>query len=943
MVFILSQTNENILPNDNTQAQNQNIINNKPTEAVIAPEPSRIQAPKPNKAAVAIGKTLRWCYEKRLYFAAFFIPVLLLFIAYAIFGIYPFGKKSVLVLDLNGQYVYYFENLRDALHGRGSLINSFSRNFSGEIVGIFAYYLASPFTLIVMLLPRAMMTESILIMQLCKVGAAGVTMCHFLRRDRKLSNGTALIFCIIYALMAYVVVQLMNPMWLDGLVYLPLICKGIDKLINEGKWLYFIIPLSLMFMANFYIGWMTAIFCVLYFIAYYFFKAEKTLPFKFSHFLVTGMKFAFGGLIAAACAAWLIVPLFYALKLGKFEFTHPDWSMKTQFDFIDFFKNLLPDVYDTCRPEGSPVMYCGVLTIILLPLYFMNKRITLRNKIGGGLLALSLILSMYMSTVDIFWHGLQIPNWLPYRYSFMCCFVLIIMAAQAFEHIDGISYKEVGAVFFMLAAYTLYIDKQKIEHVTLLATIWPTILFGGIYCLMLYYCKKYYKIKPVNAFVMIAIAVELTGASAYTMHRIDEDVVYSTHASYNRYITLGRNTISKLRDIDSSPFYRVESDYHRTVNDALAFGSYGISHSSSTLNKAPIEFMNKLGFSYGGHYIKYKGATYVTDAIFGIKYIMEKGAAPEKGQYAEPATSKHYNDCVLANGDDTDIFYVYKNPNALPLGFMADNSILDLELTGDNPFECQNELLSALVSDEQTDYFKQLDIDDIVPENAKQSSYGSNIKFTPRIEGQNSHVEFLVTAKTNDMMYVYFPSNYERKVNMWLNHEFLDYYFEGGNKVIQTLGRFNPGEQISLITTITEEKNEVLFADEYFYYLDEAKFHEAIDKLQKHPLELEQFSESHLKGTVNADKDGVLFTTISWEPGWTILVDGVKTEPVELVDAVIGIPLTAGEHTIEMSFFPYGMAKGILISVGGVVVVIIIALIERRRKNEQQKKAESKE
>ncbi|MBQ3205577.1 MAG: hypothetical protein IJB37_03400, partial [Peptococcaceae bacterium] len=42
--------------------------------------------------------------------------------------IYPFGDESVLVLDLNGQYVYYFENLRDAFWGNGSLLNSWSRN-----------------------------------------------------------------------------------------------------------------------------------------------------------------------------------------------------------------------------------------------------------------------------------------------------------------------------------------------------------------------------------------------------------------------------------------------------------------------------------------------------------------------------------------------------------------------------------------------------------------------------------------------------------------------------------------------------------------------------------------------------------------------------------------------------------------------------------------------
>lgn len=75
-----------------------------------------------------------------------------------------------------------------------------------------------------------------------------------------------------------------------------------------------------------------------------------------------------------------------------------------------------------------------------------------------------------------------------------------------------------------------------------------------------------------------------------------------------------------------------------------------------------------------------------------------------------------------------------------------------------------------------------------------------------------------------------------------------------------------------------------------------------------------------------------MFTSISWEPGWTIKVDGEKVEPVELVDALIGIPMTAGEHTVEMTFFPKGMTMGIIISLCGIIVVIIIAVVENRKK-----------
>lgn len=886
--------------------------------------------------------------NKGIYLFAFFIPMIVLLVSYFIFGIYPFGDESVLVLDLSGQYVYYYENLRDAFWGNGSFVNSWSRNLTGETMGIFAYYLASPFTLIIMLLPRSIMTTSLLIMQMLKVGAASVTFCLYLRKSKSTAPYTALIFSILYSLMSYMIVQLMDPMWLDGLIYLPIIILGIERLIDKGEWLLFIVPLALMFIANFYIGWMIAIFCCLYFIVYYFFISRETLPFHFKHMLLAGVKFACGGIIAAVCAAWLLIPLYHSLSLGKFEFTDPSYELKTQFDFADFFMNILPNVYDTCRPEGSPVIYCGVITVLLIPLYFFNSNIKLRQKIGFGLLTLSVILSMYMSTVDLVWHGFQVPNWLPYRYSFTVSFLMLIMAAQAFERIEGISFKEIGGVFFLLTAYVLYLDKQNpvvsangkdIEKMNILAAVWFSILMAGLYALMLYLWKKHYKVKPVPIAIAVIVIVEMAVTATYTMYSIDRDVVYSKYSSYNRYITLGRNTVEKIYDMDDSPVYRIEKNFHRTVNDPMAFGSFGLSHSSSTLNAAPIQFLRNLGFSYGGHYIKYKGATYVTDAIFGIKYVMEKGNAPQPAEdgttpLPEVERSKHYDNLVLANGDKKEIMYVYENPYALPVAFMADESIKDLSFNSwENPFENQNKLLSSLLSDEYREFFKRIEDVEVVPENAKPSTYGTHTKYVPRVEGENSHIEFIFEAPTEDMIYMYFPSQYEREVNLWLNKDFVDYYYEGGKMCIQPLGHFSAGDELSFITTITEKKNEVLFKENYFYYLDEEMFREAIDELKRQPLEIESFREDHLKGTVTAEEDGILFTTISWEPGWTILVDGVKTEPVKVAnDALIGIPMSKGSHTVEMKFFPKGLALGLIVSPFGILAVVLIGLYERKNR-----------
>jgi uncharacterized membrane protein YfhO len=287
---------------------------------------------------------------------------------------------------------------------------------------------------------------------------------------------------------------------------------------------------------------------------------------------------------------------------------------------------------------------------------------------------------------------------------------------------------------------------------------------------------------------------------------------------------------------------------------------------------------------------------------------------------------------VLVNGDDTDIFCVYENPYALPVAFMANNAIADVNLPENNPFEAQNQLLSKLTGDSTRFFFRRIKIDEIIPENVTEGNYGAHDKWTSTVPGQNAQVEFKFTAPTDDMVYAFFPAVYERQVNMWMDGQFVNYYFEGGKMSVQTLGRLEPDSEHSLILTIGNEKEEMLYTDEEIYYLDTEMFTDAVDTLREGGLNVTSFTESHIEGNVTAKEDGILFTTISYEPGWTVYVDGEEAETVPLCDsALIGIPLTAGYHDIEMRFFPQYMKYGIIISIAALAIIILIAVIESRK------------
>ena len=251
--------------------------------------------------------------ERKYLFICFILPAMLMWLAYITRKVYPFGNNSVLVLDLNGQYVYFFEALRDIIHGGGSLLYSFRRTLGGEFIGIIGYYLASPFSIITSIFPDKFMTEALLAMFLLKI------------------------FSTMYALCAYAVVMQNNTMWIDNLIWLPMILLGIENLIKHGKFKLYVITLSLAIFSNFYIGYMMCIFVTLYFFYYYYsIPVSERNPRGVKYHLPKKLvQFGFFSLLAVAICAVMVWGSYYSLTFGKTEFQKVNFAFLQRFDFLD--------------------------------------------------------------------------------------------------------------------------------------------------------------------------------------------------------------------------------------------------------------------------------------------------------------------------------------------------------------------------------------------------------------------------------------------------------------------------------------------------------------------------------------------------------------------------------------------------------------------------------
>ncbi len=620
---------------------------------------------------------------------SFLLPALILLVSYFIFGVWPFGQESVLSLDLNGQYVYYYDHMYDVLYGEESVFYSWSRNLSGEWMGIIGYYLGSPFNFIVWLFPRNAILEGLLTMMCVKVGAIGLAMSVYLSRAKKFQKLTVIIFSIVYALCSYTIVQTMNPMWLDGVMALPIICLGIEKFVDTGRFRLLVAAWVYAFVTCFYIGFMLAIFSVIYYLLYMVITKNGSAR---DHFFMKSVQILGLGVTAVMISAFMIIPVYQSLSYGKFEFSVPDYSIRENFPLIELLDKILPNSYDTVRMTGLPFLYCGVITVLLLPAYFFCKQIRRSERIGYAAVLMLLVFCMYIRPLDMMWHGGQLPNWLPYRYSFILSFLMAVCAASAFEKLKETDNKVLGLTCFGWLAIMVYQESMDNfvsdlnngrDTLDNFSTILPAMIILFTVTVLLIQLKDSFNFElrrnRTRIFSIVLIAVVAGEALYNTVGQIstqDTDITYSNHDTYVDYIPKLRETVNEIKAEDDG-FYRIEKLFFRTVNDPSAVNMYGLSHSSSTLNAKPIELLKRLGFSARSHYTRYSGATLITSSLFGVKY--------------ELTTDNNYV-AEVRRGEE---IHVSENEYALPICYLSESDITELSLTQYDPFTAQTEMLNT--------------------------------------------------------------------------------------------------------------------------------------------------------------------------------------------------------------------------------------------------------
>ena len=480
--------------------------------------------------------------------------------------------------------------------------------------------------------------------------------------------------------------------------------------------------------------------------------------------------------------------------------------------------------------------------------------------------------------------------------------------------------------------------------------------------------------------MLIMVGGEATYNAVDSMKDIDKEVAYSTRASYQNYVQNGRAATQMLEEKDDG-FYRAEKTFFRCVNDNAAFGLKGISHSSSVMNTRAINFIETLGYCMHSYYTRYDGNTEIADSLLGIKYVLDRGESGDQNRRLNPAYEARWAyDYTNENGTAKTIT-AYENTNALSIGYMVDEDVQKIDHLGnDNPFNSQNIFMSTMSGQTTFDengqfqswheYYTPLNLAEnpIVSDAITTSPYGEQTKYDVTGDGDPT-VDFHLVAESNEPIYIYFKTEFQKKVNLWMStwndsewseaengwkesnsgdftwkdadeyaknnggFQSMGEYFEGDNYIALRLGTFEPGTKITLRMTIANEEKFTIVKNFLFYTYHPDVFQEDIDILKQNQWQIDtkKSNDRKLTGTITAEDGQIMMTSIPDQPGWTVKVDGKKVDQVAIVDAMIGVPLSAGEHTVTMTYTPPGWWIGMGTLAGGIILIVLFWFGDRKR------------
>ena len=907
---------------------------------------------------------------------AFLLPFLGMLAVMIVAHSEPFGdKRSMLFSYMYHQYYPFFVNFRERLLSGESLLYNWDIGMGIDYLGLISYYLASPLNLLSVFVPADLTLEYFSLLAPIKLGLAGLFFGFFLKKIFDKNDFSIALFGAFYGLCAWGLGYHWNVMWLDSFALLPLVALGTISLLRENKFILYTVTLTLSILSNYYIGLFVCIFVFLIFVCYQICRFRNL-----RRFLEDLGRIALFSVLAIGMTLFLEFPALASLQNTQSSVNEfPEYFSLNMVDRTlvapateawnafktakeagtDFFqlcglfftalgKSFAP-IMDGMRQvagnisgshthtfkEGLPNLYCGVGTILLGFLFLTAKEVKLRDKICSVVLLIFFMLSTLITQLDYIWHGFHFTNMIPYRFSFLFSFVMLYMAYRAWL----LRYSFKLWQFITAGVLTLGLmlcSDERFTFIFLSYNISLLLLLLGVFIYLIIDRRLDQKEKasiPVLAMERREAKRTQYGTLAL-MAVLCLDLVLNL-ANFGFRFSFTNITDYPQRNTDTQAaldymyatnegedFFRAEVTHAQTLHDSALNGYSGISTFTSSANVRITDFMDALGYGARDTYNRYcyEESSPVSDLFLNVKYMVDR---------TDNNVDSPYFDSVHDFGKVT----LLENNAYLPLGFLANSDLAQWDHDKSvHPFTKQNELFTlatgisdnvwTMVSDNRLT-IKAYDVT-ITSDNGR-----GNCTYRADTAGK---IRYMYQMNTEGFLCIRAVVSERNNLRVYKNGLEL---FQEAMSLPQMMAACNVQVGDSIIVEIDCTSGTSGSAQIKAAVLDEEIFRQGYDILSASTLDLTEFTDTKISGTIDCNRDGLLYTSIAYDGNWIVTVDGQRVEPVLVGDCMMALNLTQGTHTVQFVYRSNAFIYGSILSV--LCAAAFIALVVASRKNHNSK------
>ena len=879
-----------------------------------------------------------------------------------------------------------------------ALSYSFSMGLGKNFLGSYGYYLASPLNIIYLFIDVTKIDLVVFILIAGKLSLSAGTMCLFLcSRTTDKKSIFPIVLALFYAFSLYAQVFAFHIMWLDGYMLLPLLLYFIERFIKEQKIGGILVTLLLLFATNYYIAYMAGIFsffylCVRLFVIREEFKTSVKRVLKYvCSAVICGLVLT---VLILPIGLDTLTNGEKTIVNGRSLFI-----LYNPVELMSMLLLGYPGDFKDIVPSNLPLIFMGLPITILVILYLVSKTYSGREKTVHILALIGIWLSTAVYWIDKMWQVFDDPNWFWHRHAFVFLPVFLVIALRALEKIGEISRKDmlitVGIMMFMIVTVHTIGGHVGEDKIFIYNTI-LTLTYCGL--LYLYSVRKFPKqledipqlitpmltavcifelafVGPTNSSALETMTI-ITGNSEELSLAIEELNEFGNESK-----TIGAETGAMRASVEKTPNY---SKLYYAYSGEEMFGDYyGVALFNSNSNKQLHRFLKQFGFAVNYNYFaeRYTYSAPSTDAFLSVGSV---ASMREISFYPETDEQQL-----------TGVMKFYKNENVLPVAFAVDDKAMDFDFfqlekayeTKDY-FAFQNDWYRSMFPEQFTeDFFITLD-DDIVgkSEIINGSIYnGSNYytgvdlenKADPDMQSEvNSSLaeedaffdvlgyeSDIVPLIEDNLVTVYRMND---AIPICINYEFVapntsemylnlsTYRIVNDTKVyvnglevagcgsdtfysqIYRLGSFEEGEQVNI--SIQSDCDSWTCLDVNIGYFDLDSFNSQFAKLDLGKVTATKIADGYVDLSVNGvGADETVITTIPYENGWTLYIDGQETEIKPYQGAFIAFKCPEGAHTAELRFIAPGLKTGAVISGVGIVALAVFVVLDINQKKKVKK------